>query len=95
MKLGHLGKLSPNTPNHMQRSNYEIESNSEILHSHFTSNGVLINCQGYLRVDLYLFQGNWGLTALWDVFRTWGRWGDPHQPKLCSFLSHLEKFPSQ
>ena len=57
-----LGKLAPNTPTDVLG---HTESNPEFPASHLTLNEVLLECQGYLRVDLYLFQGIWGIRAIW------------------------------
>ena len=53
---GNLGKLCPNTPNHIQR---HTKSNPEFSASHFTLNEVFRKCQCNLRVVLYLFWGIW------------------------------------
>ena len=60
-----LGKLGPNTPNHVQG---HMKSNPKSLAPCFTSNETLLQCQDPLWVELYLFhrysgvgaiQGNW------------------------------------
>ena len=60
-----MGKLGPDTPNHVYR---HTKSNPEFSALHFTLNEVLLKCQDNLRVELYLFYG------IWDIRVTLGNW---------------------
>ena len=51
-----MGKLGPNTPNHVQKNTKVIYT--EFSASHFTLNEVLLKCQGNLGVELYLVLGD-------------------------------------
>ena len=60
---GNLGKLDQNTPNYVQG---HTESNPKFSGSYFTSNETLLQCQGPLWVDLYLFNSYSGIRAIWE-----------------------------
>ena len=64
---GNLGKLGPNTPNHVQG---HMKSNPKSLAPFFTSNKTLLQCQDPLRVELYLFNMYSGVGAIWG---NWAR----------------------
>ena len=49
---GHLGKLGPNTPNHVQG---HLQSIPKCLAPCFEPNETLLQCQGPVWVELYLF----------------------------------------
>ena len=49
---GYLGKLGPNTPNHVQG---HMKNNPKSSAPRFTSNQLLLQCIGPLRVGLYLY----------------------------------------
>ena len=59
---GTLEKLGPNTPNHVQG---HMKSNSKSSDPYFTSNETLLQCQGPLWVELYLFHRYSGIGAIW------------------------------
>ena len=57
-----LGKLHPNTPNHVQG---HMKSNTKSSAPCFTSNETLLQCQDPLWVELYLFHRYLGIGAIW------------------------------
>ena len=64
---GNLGKLGPNTPNHVQG---HMKSNPKSSAPCFTSNETLLQCQDSLWVELYLFHRQSGVEAIWG---NWAR----------------------
>ena len=60
--LHNLEKLGRNTANHKLEHR---QNNHKSLTLYVRSNEALIQGQGYLKVDLYLFQGIWGDRAVW------------------------------
>ena len=60
-----LGKLGQNTTNHKLEHR---QNNPKTLTLCVRSNEVVIQGQGYLRVELYLFYGTW------DNMEVWGNW---------------------
>ena len=50
--LGNLGRLDPNTLNYVQGY---MKSNPKSSTLYFTSNEILLWCQGFLWVELYFF----------------------------------------
>ena len=62
-----LGKLGPNTPNHVQG---HMKSNPKSSAPCFTSNETLLQCQDPLWVELYLFHRYSGVEAIWG---NWAR----------------------
>ena len=60
---GNLGKLDPNIPNYAKR---HTKSNPKTSAPHWTSNEVLLLCQGYLSVQLYLSCGYSSIRGIWE-----------------------------
>ena len=58
---GNLGKLGPNTPNHVQG---HLQSILKSLAPCFDSNETLLQCQGPVRAELYLFYRYSGIGAI-------------------------------
>ena len=58
---GNLGKLGPNTPNHVQG---HLQSIRKSLAPCFESNETLLQCQGPVRAELYLFYRYSGIGAI-------------------------------
>ena len=59
---GNLGKLGPNTPNHVQG---HMKSNPKSSAPCFTSSETLLSCQDPLWVELYQFDMYPGIGAIW------------------------------
>ena len=53
--------MGPNPPNHRYGC---ARSNPTSSNPHFASNGILIKLNGYLRAELYLFQGVLGMSVI-------------------------------
>ena len=70
---GNLGKLGPNTPNHMQG---HMKSNTKSSALCFTTNQTLLQCQGPLWVELYLFHRYLGIGQFGEI--------GPKYPKSCA-----------
>ena len=70
---GNLGKLVPNTPNHTQG---HMKSNTKSSALCFTTNQTLLQCQGPLWVELYLFHRYLGIGQFGEI--------GPKYPKSCA-----------
>ena len=60
---GNLWKLNPNTPNHVLG---RMKSNPKSSAPCFRSSETLLQCQGPLRVELYLFHRYTGIGVIWE-----------------------------
>ena len=59
-----IAKQGPNVANNDQGN---TKSNPKCLAHHFPSNDALFKSKSYLKVQFYLFQGIWGISAIWSI----------------------------